>query len=131
DNNVYLVTSRATGAQLLIDAADDAPAIQRMLAESTSDADVATRVETIVTTHRHADHTRALAAMAEATGAALEAGADDADAIEEDTGIRLDRRLQHGDTVAVGELELGVMHLRGHTPGSVALALHNPDAPTH
>ena len=28
---------------------------------------------------------------------------------------------------AVGELELDVIHLRGHTPGSVALAWHDPD----
>jgi glyoxylase-like metal-dependent hydrolase (beta-lactamase superfamily II) len=29
--------------------------------------------------------------------------------------------LQHGDTIAVGNARLSVIHLRGHTPGSIAL----------
>jgi glyoxylase-like metal-dependent hydrolase (beta-lactamase superfamily II) len=29
--------------------------------------------------------------------------------------------LRHGDTVQVGAAELSVIHLRGHTPGSIAL----------
>src|SRR5690606_13605154 len=121
----------ATGAQVLIDAADDAPAIGRMLGESSADSDAPTRLELVVTTHRHPDHVRALVAIAASTGAPLAAGVDDADAIEEATGIRLDRRLEHGDTVTIEDLELGVIHLRGHTPGSVALVLRDPDGPTH
>jgi hypothetical protein len=31
DNNVYLLTAKASGAQVLIDAADDLPAIQQLL----------------------------------------------------------------------------------------------------
>ena len=40
-------------------------------------------------------------------------------------------RLRHGDVVTVGELELDVIHLRGHTPGSVALSWADPDGTTH
>ena len=37
-----------------------------------------------------------------------------------------DQLLSGGDTVTVGALQFDVVHLRGHTPGSVALALSGP-----
>ena len=44
--------------------------------------------------------------------------------------VRPDVRLRHGDTVTVGEVHLDVVHLRGHTPGSIALAYDDPDGST-
>ena len=121
DNNVYLLTCRATGAQLLVDAADEAPRILELIASGGGGLDV------LVTTHRHADHTRALAEVAAATGARTVAGADDADALP----VEVDTRVSHGDRLAVGELTLEVIHLRGHTPGSIALAYGDPHGHTH
>jgi glyoxylase-like metal-dependent hydrolase (beta-lactamase superfamily II) len=121
DNNVYLLTCRATGAQLMIDAADDPRRCLALVAEGTG------RLDHIVTTHQHWDHTRALADVAAATGARTYAGADDADALP----IAPDVRLEHGETLAVGESSLSVIHLRGHTPGSVALAYRDPGGRTH
>ena len=37
DNNVYLLTSKTTGAQVLIDAADDAEAIRDLIASAAGD----------------------------------------------------------------------------------------------
>ena len=120
-NNVYLVTCTATGHQLLVDAADDADRCLALVAEGTG------RLDHLVTTHQHWDHVRALDAVAGATGARTYAGADDADALP----LAPDVRLRHGDTVRVGDLVLDVVHLRGHTPGSVALAWGDPDGVTH
>jgi glyoxylase-like metal-dependent hydrolase (beta-lactamase superfamily II) len=39
--------------------------------------------------------------------------------------------LAHGDQVVVGQLSLEVVHLRGHTPGSVALVLTSSDGSVH
>ena len=40
--------------------------------------------------------------------------------------------VEHGDTVTVGEQTLEVVHLRGHTPGSIALVWRGPgDAGVH
>ena len=43
------------------------------------------------------------------------------------TGVAVTRRLRHGDALRVGAVSLEVVALRGHTPGSVALAYREPD----
>jgi glyoxylase-like metal-dependent hydrolase (beta-lactamase superfamily II) len=125
DNNSYLITCRSSGQQLLIDAADDAPRLTALLAES--GAGGAERLETIVTTHQHWDHHRALADVVRATGARTAAGREDAAELP----VSVDVELAHGDQVVVGQLSLEVVHLRGHTPGSVALVLTSSDGSVH
>ncbi|WP_344254251.1 MBL fold metallo-hydrolase [Terrabacter carboxydivorans] len=120
-NNAYLLTSRATGAQLLIDAAAEPDRLLDLVAAGGQG------LETVVTTHSHHDHVGALAEVVAATGARTVAGADDADALP----VPVDVRLQHGDTVTAGDVTLDVVHLRGHTPGSVALAYRDPAGHTH
>jgi glyoxylase-like metal-dependent hydrolase (beta-lactamase superfamily II) len=39
--------------------------------------------------------------------------------------------VEHGDTVSVGDCTLEVIHLRGHTPGSIALLYRDPAGPAH
>lgn len=121
DNNVYLLTCRTTGAQLLVDAADDAPRILALLQEGTGGLDL------VVTTHQHWDHHRALAEVVAATGATTAAGEADAPHLP----VKPDQLLRQGDSVAFGEVRLDVVHLRGHTPGSVALAYEDPEGGTH
>jgi glyoxylase-like metal-dependent hydrolase (beta-lactamase superfamily II) len=124
-NNCYLLTCRATGSQLLIDAADDAPRLSRLVAEGAGDG--GTGLSLVVTTHQHWDHHRALAAVLAETGAPSAAGRPDADALP----VRPDRLLDHGDVVEAGQLRLEIVHLRGHTPGSVALVLRAGDGSVH
>ena len=120
-NNVYLLTCARTGTQLLIDAADDPPRIMALLSEGGGGLD------TIVTTHQHWDHHRALAQVAASTEAATMAGAADADALP----VKPGRRLSHGDMLKFGDITLDVIHLRGHTPGSIALAYDDPRRHAH
>ncbi|GAA5016125.1 MBL fold metallo-hydrolase [Terrabacter aeriphilus] len=124
-NNAYLLTCRATGAQLLVDAADEAERLVELVGASGSG-----RLDVVVTTHSHHDHVGALAAVVSATGARTVAGAEDADALP----VPVDVRVGHGDTVDFGDVTLDVVHLRGHTPGSIALAYRDggdPDGRTH
>lgn len=125
-NNAYLVTDLATGASLLVDAADDAPRMLSLLTEAVPDGGSGTLAQ-VVTTHAHWDHHRALAAVVAATGAGTAAGRLDAGQLP----VQPDDLLDHGDAVRVGALELEVVHLRGHTPGSVALVLRTGDGATH
>ncbi len=122
DNNAYLVTCSQTGETLLIDAAND-PEILLELIER-----FAPKLSLIVTSHQHFDHVQALEQVAKSTGAPTAAHQLDAEALP----VTPDRILAHGDTVTIGELSFDVIHLTGHTPGSVALALvgADPDA-TH
>ncbi|WP_461188072.1 MBL fold metallo-hydrolase [Arthrobacter sp. Z4-13] len=127
DNNVYLLTAKASGEQVLIDAADDPSAIQQLLRDSAADTSAEPRLALIATTHQHWDHVRALKELAEVSGAATAAGTDDADALP----VAVDRHLEHGDTVAVDGFELTAVHLRGHTPGSTAFVYAAPEGFTH
>ena len=120
-NNVYLLTDTATGEQLLVDAAAEPQRVLELVAEG------AGRLDWVVTTHQHGDHHRALAEVVAATGARTAAGADDADALP----VAPDRRLAQGDTVDFGDVTLDVVHLRGHTPGSIALAYEDAEGRTH
>ena len=122
DNNAYLVDKRASGAQVLIDAAGGIRKIHRMLEASAHDASERTRLSLIITTHSHHDHIRALRELVDETGVRTAAGAADAGAITGQTGIKPDVLLKNRDIVAVEGFDLTVIHLRGHTPGSVALA---------
>jgi len=119
DNNVYLLRCRATDEQLLVDAADDAPQILKVVG---SDG-----LRGVVTTHRHWDHHRALPDVVAATGAQTLAGDADADELP----VPVDRRLADGDVVEVGRARLEVIHLVGHTPGSVALLYDDPEGTPH
>ncbi|MCV7260904.1 MBL fold metallo-hydrolase [Mycobacterium shimoidei] len=116
DNNAYLVTCSATGETLLIDAANDADVLTELVRR------YAPKLSLIVTSHQHWDHWQALQALAEATGAPTAAHEIDAGPLP----VKPDRLLAHGDTVQIGELTFDVLHLRGHTPGSIALALDGP-----
>ena len=122
DNNIYLLTSKTSGQQILIDAAADVDAIRRLISEAALDTGSRPKLALIVTTHSHRDHLGALATIA-GTGTILTAcGAADADSISEYTGVKADRRLNHGDIVGVEGIWLTTIGLRGHTPGSIALA---------
>jgi glyoxylase-like metal-dependent hydrolase (beta-lactamase superfamily II) len=85
----------------------------------------------VVTTHQHWDHHRALADVVAATGAAVVAGSPDAAAITDQTGVAITRRVEHGDTVAVGDCTLDVIAIAGHTPGSIALRYSDPEGHDH
>ena len=39
--------------------------------------------------------------------------------------------VEHGDTVTLGDCSLEVIHLRGHTPGSIALLHRDADGTPH
>jgi glyoxylase-like metal-dependent hydrolase (beta-lactamase superfamily II) len=119
-NNVYLLRSTATGDAVLVDAAAEPDAVLALVGDAP--------LRTVVTTHGHWDHHRALPQVVEATGAETVAHPDDAD----DLPVPVQRPVRHGDTVTVGDQTLEVVHLRGHTPGSIALVWRGPDdAGTH
>ncbi|WP_036527381.1 MBL fold metallo-hydrolase [Nocardia sp. CNY236] len=121
DNNVYLVQDAMTGAALLIDAANEADRIVALIEQEAPG-----QVQLAVTTHQHIDHWWALPQVAE-LGISTAAHELDAGPLP----VPPDRLLADGDALRIGDLEFSVIHLRGHTPGSVTLAFTDGVGRTH
>jgi glyoxylase-like metal-dependent hydrolase (beta-lactamase superfamily II) len=119
DNNAYVLRCRATDEELLIDAAAEPDRLLSVCGEGP--------LVRIVTTHRHPDHWAALAAVRAATGARTSAHPLDG----ADIPVPTDDPLEDGDRFQVGRVELEVIHLVGHTPGSIALLYDDPTGPPH
>jgi glyoxylase-like metal-dependent hydrolase (beta-lactamase superfamily II) len=121
DNNAYLLVCRATGDALLIDAANEPDRLMDVIGHG----DDRPQLRTVVTTHQHFDHWQALAAVAGMCEPKTVAHPLDAPELP----IPPDILVEHGDTVRVGDIELEVIHLRGHTVGSIALLYRGSDRP--
>jgi glyoxylase-like metal-dependent hydrolase (beta-lactamase superfamily II) len=109
DNNAYLLRCASTGQAVLIDAANEPGRLIELIGD--------TPVGTIVTTHKHFDHWQALPEVQKYTGARVIAHPADADELP----CPVDRRVEHGETLRFGDVEVSFIHLRGHTPGSIAV----------
>ncbi|MER6829728.1 MBL fold metallo-hydrolase [Streptosporangium sp. NPDC000563] len=109
DNNAYLIRCTQTGDGALIDAAAEPDRLLELIGDQP--------ISKIVTTHQHGDHWQALEEVARATGASVIAHPLDAGALP----VPVDLEVENGDGVTVGVVSLEVIHLRGHTPGSIAL----------
>jgi glyoxylase-like metal-dependent hydrolase (beta-lactamase superfamily II) len=86
-NNCYLLRCTETGDQVLIDAADEPERLLELIGDG--------GLTTVITTHQHWDHHRALPAV--------------------------DQRVGEHDRIAVGTCSLLVIPVAGHTPGSICL----------
>ena len=118
DNNAYLLRCNNSGEQVLIDAANETPRLLELAGEA--------GLSTVVTTHQHMDHWVALEEVVAATGATAVAHPDDAEGLPIPT-----EPVRDGETVRVGDCDLEVIHLVGHTPGSIALLYRDPAGVPH
>ncbi len=119
ENNCYLLRCTSTGQTLLVDAAGDAPRLLELVGDGT--------LTTVVETHGHWDHVQALEDVVGASGATVVGHAGDAAQLP----VAPDRLVADGDTVEVGDCTLTVIHLDGHTPGSIALLYAADPAAPH
>jgi glyoxylase-like metal-dependent hydrolase (beta-lactamase superfamily II) len=118
DNNAYLLRCRATGQQLLIDAANEADRLLDIIGDD--------GISTVVTTHQHHDHWYALKDVVSFTHAESLAHPADAGALPVPC-----LNVEDGQTIQVGEVPLEIIHLVGHTPGSIALLYRDPSGFPH
>lgn len=117
DNNVYVVSCTATGRALLVDAADRPARLREALGDVEPIA--------VVQTHGHWDHIRAWDALREDPG--LEIWGHPADAPLFPRAV--DRALEGGEHLSVGELDVEVLHIPGHTDGSLLYLVHGAERP--
>jgi glyoxylase-like metal-dependent hydrolase (beta-lactamase superfamily II) len=117
NNNAYFLRCARTSEVLLIDAAAEPDVLLHVLGDD--------RLERIVTTHQHGDHWAALPEVVAATGAPVACHPADAGPLP----VEFTEPLRDGDEVAVGDARLRVIHLVGHTPGSIALLYQGAERP--
>jgi glyoxylase-like metal-dependent hydrolase (beta-lactamase superfamily II) len=119
DNNAYLLECTESGELLLVDAANEPDRLLSLLGGRP--------LSRVVTTHRHFDHWQGLAEVVTSTDARTYAGRDDVEGIP----VATDEPLDDGSIVPVGQAQLRVITLVGHTPGSVALVYDDPVGHPH
>lgn len=109
DNNVYVIGCTRTGDALLLDVA----ARPDRLREATDDVALVAAAQT----HGHWDHVRAWDELHDEDG--WEVWGHAGDATDGLFPRRPDRLLEDGDVLQVGEVRVEVLHVPGHTPGSL------------
>ncbi|MGD9711590.1 MAG: MBL fold metallo-hydrolase [Thermomicrobiales bacterium] len=127
ETNAYLVLDDATSTALIVDAPFDS-------AETIIEAATRTgaTVSLLYITHAHWDHVGDAAALQKRLDVPLlahrlsEPGISSPESLPFDVPIpvppaRIDRYVDEGDTVELGETIFTVMHLPGHEPGHTAL----------
>ena len=108
----------STGEQLLVDAANEPDRLLELIGTA--------GLSTVVTTHQHQDHWFGLEDVVSETGARSIAHAADADELPV-----VHATVADGDSITVGACSLEVIHLVGHTPGSIALLYQDPGGIPH
>ena len=101
---------------VLVDTGMGDAALEKIEAELASMGKRWRDVRLVLITHRHGDHIRNLARVAELTGAPVKAQAEEAPAIREQTGVEVEG-LDHGARLPhCGGIE--VVHVPGHSAGN-------------
>ena len=76
------------------------------------------RVKFVVNTHGHSDHVSGNKTIKEATSAPILIHEFDAPMLK---NTKADKMLHEGDVIEIGDIRLRVLHIPGHTKGSIAL----------
>lgn len=109
DNNVYVLSCVRTGDALLLDVA----ARPARLLEATADV----RLRAAAQTHGHWDHVRAWDTLHDTHR--WEVWGHPGDAVDDLYPQAPDRLLEDGELLTIGDVRVEVLHLPGHTPGSL------------
>jgi len=108
DNYAFLLHEKASGATALIDVPEAAPIASELAARGWS-------LDQIWLTHHHADHVQGLSALLRDHPAPVYGAAADAHRLP-----ALNSALKEGDQFALGDTQVQVLDVSGHTLGHIA-----------
>ena len=109
DNYAYLIHDAASGQTAVVDVPEPGPVMAALATRGWTLSD-------ILITHHHWDHIDGVAALRNATGAAVWGAAADAHRLPP-----LDHALREGDTILIGAENGHVIDVPGHTLGHIAI----------
>ncbi len=115
--NCYLIMDENTKVGILVDPGAEGIALIEWIDDVS--------IQTILVTHAHPDHVGALEYVRRELG--VDAGMHIADA--QAFSQRADYFLSDGQIIKLGESHLQVVHLPGHTPGSIGLHILDDSTP--
>jgi len=107
ENFVYLVKDEESSEAAVVDSGWETKPILEEAKRSGA------RIEYVIATHNHFDHSATLGELAEAAGANT--------AAHESSPLSVDLRLRGGQKIRLGKSELEVLHTPGHTEDSICL----------
>ena len=109
--NTYIVVCQKTGESLVVDAPGNASEIIESLRE--------TRPRYILLTHDHFDHTGVLDELRSRLKVPLATHLENSSRLKTSP----EKVLNHGDSIALGNLLVEVLHTPGHTPGGLCFKI--------
>jgi glyoxylase-like metal-dependent hydrolase (beta-lactamase superfamily II) len=130
--NCTILADEATGDAIVVDGGDGVEDVLRRLQVR------GLRATHLLHTHAHIDHIGDVGSLRERAGGrallhpgdlplyrALEMQAHWIGLAQAPRIVDLDADLRDGDTIALGDARIDVLHTPGHTPGSVCFAIHD------
>jgi glyoxylase-like metal-dependent hydrolase (beta-lactamase superfamily II) len=117
--NCYLLVEGETDKGILVDPGEEAQKILTWIGN--------TRITHLLLTHGHGDHVGALQTVRQALDVKVGIHPDDAEAFS----LHADFKLLPGAILDLGDTHIEIVHVPGHTPGSVAFKLIEEDTFHH
>lgn len=117
-NYIFLATEPRSGVRVVVDPGEAGPVEDALSATGG-------RLDMILLTHHHGDHTGGVERLKDLTGARVVGNAADASRLPP-----LDLAVSAGQTLAIGALEAKVLDTPGHTLGHIAYHLPGDDTGT-
>lgn len=118
--NCYVVMDENTKKGFVIDPGGDVDDIEKAIIE------MGVKVEYILLTHGHVDHTSGVKELKDITGAKVGISKNDEDMIKSGQDLfgpllpgYADFQLKHGDRINISEIEIKCIETPGHTPGGM------------
>jgi glyoxylase-like metal-dependent hydrolase (beta-lactamase superfamily II) len=118
-NFAYIIGDRETGEGLVIDPSWEPERIY----EIAKDAGITVRY--VVNTHCHKDHVNGNRRMKELAGALIAIHEAESKYLRHFFPPEADIKLKDNDTIKIGKATITVMHMPGHSPGSICLMVEN------
>jgi len=127
ETNSYIIYDENILEAIIIDPGDEAKRLMKYIDKRFL------KIQGIILTHYHYDHTGAVEALKEKYQCPIYAHKKDIEGLKnpeinhsksshkKPISIDVDKTLSHGDTINIGNIILEVIHTPGHTPGGICL----------